>query len=200
MKPRSSINHKRGISRKVICGVALCLMLCLVLWGTKPAGGEVFDQYQVKSVFLFNLTNFIDWPAAGNPDVRSTFTIGILGADPFNGTLGNVVKGEKAKGRSITIQHFTSLDALNQHACNLLFINGEMLHIWPQIRAIARSRGILTASDVKGFCGRGGMVNLIVSAGKIIIEININEARRNGFDVSAKLLNVARITTGGKEN
>lgn len=200
MKTQSRIIHMSGIARKMRYSMVMCLMLCLVLSGTRLANGEVFDQYQVKSVFLFNLTNFIDWPSPANREKPSAFTIGILGANPFNGALKNVVKGEKVKGRDIIIYHFTSLDALNQHACDLLFINGEMLHIWPQIRSIARARGILTVSDVKGFCGRGGMVNLLVSARKIIIEINIKAARRNGFDVSAKLLKVARIISGGKEN
>lgn len=200
MQPPSESIHSKGTLSKALCAIALVAMLWMVPSGIALVRGEVFDQYQVKAVFLFNLTNFIDWPAPADRQSSSTFTIGILGPDPFNDALENVVKGEKTKGRAITIHQFAGLDDLNQDACDLLFINSEMLQIWPQIRSIARSRGILTVSDVKGFCSRGGIVNLLVSAGKINIEININEARRNGFDISAKLLKVARIVAGGKEN
>jgi hypothetical protein len=179
---------------------AICVAAWMMVAGTPPARAEVFDQYQVKAVFLFNLTNFITWPDNSDPNPPTTFTIGILGPDPFGEALEKAVKGEKKYGRAITIRQFANLDELNQQACDLLFINGELSTLWPQIRSIVKERGILTVSDVKGFCDRGGMVNLLASARKISIEINRVAAKRNGFEISAKLLKVARIVTGGKEN
>lgn len=186
--------------RMVMRVTAICVVAWMILTGFTPAKAEVFDPYQVKAVFLFNLTNFIAWPSAADPDPTAPFTIGILGPDSFGDALETAVRGEKTNGRAIAIHHFTNLEEIQQQACDLLFINAELLKIWPQIRAIARTRGILTVSDVKGFCGRGGMINLRASARKISIEINMEEARRNGFNISAKLLKVARIVTGGKEN
>jgi hypothetical protein len=57
---------------------------------------------------------------------------------------------------------------------------------------------MLSVSDVEGFGQRGGMVNLLTTGRKIRIEVNMDEARRNGFDISAKLLRLARIVTDGK--
>lgn len=179
--------------------IALCLALGMIPAGMVPARGEVFDQNQVKAVFLYNLTHFITWPDNPDPEPPSAFVIGILSPDHFNSALEAAARGEHKNGRAIAIHQFSSLDEIHQQACDLLFINGEMLRIWPQIRAIARARGILTVSDTKGFGGRGGMVNLLASARKINIEINIQEAKRNGFIISAKLLEVARIVTGGKD-
>ena len=58
---------------------------------------------------------------------------------------------------------------------------------------------ILTVSDVEGFTHRGGMINLLTSGRKIRIEINVEEAKKFGFDISAKLLKLAHIVNGGKD-
>lgn len=200
MRYPSRSTNSTGPAGKVMRLLALCLALWMAPAGFTPARGEVFDQYQVKAVFLFNLTNFISWPANPESNPAPAFTIGILGSNPFGGSLATIIQNEKVNKRAIVVRHFSNLDELSQQACDLLFINGERLKIWPQIRSIARKRGILTVSDVKGFCDRGGMINLLAFGRKITIETNINEARRNGFGISAKLLKVAHIINSGKEN
>ena len=165
-----------------------------------PAKAEVFDQYQVKAVFLYNLVNFITWPADKNSESNRPFVIGVLGRDTLVSLLEQVVTSETTEGRSIHIKRLASPEALRARSCDLLFINSDQMSIWPKIRKIVRSRGILTVSDVADFGRRGGMVNLLTAGRKIRIEINVEAARRNGFEISAKLLRLAQIVSDGKDD
>jgi hypothetical protein len=174
--------------------VLLSLLLMLV-----PAHAEIFDQYQVKAVFLYNLTNFIRWPASKNHDVDRPFTIAILGRDNLGTYLDKAVSTESVNGRRIVLKRYMDLDELRRQPCDLLFVGEDQQAIWPQIRAITRQHAILTVSDVEGFAHRGGMVNLLTSGRKIRIEINIEEAKKKGFEISAKLLRLSRIVKGGKD-
>jgi hypothetical protein len=164
-----------------------------------PAKAEVFDEYQVKAVFLYNLTNFITWPLEKDPAQNKTFTIGVFGRDAFGAYLDQAVAGETAAGRGIRVERLSSLEQIQARSCQLLFISGDQMSLWPQIRQIVRTRHMLSVSDVEGFGQRGGMVNLLTTGRKIRIEVNMDEARRNGFKISAKLLRLARIVTDGKD-
>lgn len=178
----------------------LILALLLVVTVLSPVQSEIFDQDQVKAVFLYNLTNFITWPAKADQGDAAAFTIGVFGRDTLGTILEHAVSGEMINGRPITVKHFESLDGIKSDPCNLLFINGDQIHLWPQIREITRRYKILTVSDVEGFGRRGGIIGLLTSGRKIRFEINVEESRRNGFEISAKLLKLAHIVTAGKDD
>jgi len=191
----SVIGHPRRKRRWIPLVVALVFSTLLT---ARPAQAELFDQYQVKAVFLLNLTHFIQWPDAPSPIGDKPFTITIFGRDKIYRHLENVVKGEVINGRKVAIRHTQSLAELEQHSSDILFVSDDQMALWPQIRAITRR--LLTVSDVEGFAHRSGMVNLLTSGRRIRIEINIIEARRNGFDISAKLLKLAHIINSGKDD
>ncbi len=188
--------HRSRILPRIAVSVLILIHMAAV-WA--PVRAEVFDQYQVKAVFLYNLTNFITWPI--NPDLshKAPFTIGVLGHDSLGAYLDQAVTGETVKGRQIRILRPASLDQLQTQSCQLLFVSADQMHLWPQIREITRANQIVTVGDVVGFGSRGGMITLLTAGRKIRIEINMEEMRGNGFKVSAKLLKLARIVTGGKE-
>jgi hypothetical protein len=160
---------------------------------------KMFDQYQVKAVFFLNLAKFTSWPKHIEDTPSDYFIIGILGHNRFEDYLEQAAGNESIKGRPVRINRYASLAEIQKEPCRVLFIASDQLPIWPQIREIALRYQILTVGDVDGFCHRGGIVNLRVSAHKILIEINVQEAIGSGFCVSSKLLKLGRIIDGVKE-
>src|SRR5262249_48319243 len=51
-------------------------------------------DYEVKAVFLFNFTQFVDWPPSAFADLEAPFSICILGKDPFGRSLDEAIRGE----------------------------------------------------------------------------------------------------------
>ena len=51
------------------------------------------NEYQVKAAFLFNFTQFMEWPKTSFPNDQSPFVIGIFGDDPFGAYLNEIVPG-----------------------------------------------------------------------------------------------------------
>ena len=75
---------------------ALALAM-LVLWIAAPAEdakGRPAREYQVKAVFLYHFVQFVQWPPESFPAKDSPLVVGILGEDPFDAYLEQVVKGE----------------------------------------------------------------------------------------------------------
>ena len=69
-----------------------------------PARAEVSPEYKLKAAFLFNFTKFVDWPPTAFADATSPVVIGVLGDDPFDGALEDVIRGRTANGHSLTIR------------------------------------------------------------------------------------------------
>lgn len=194
---RSISNPSRHLTGFLAAAIAAVSILAS---STPPVKAEVFDQFQVKAVFLYNLVNFVTWPPEKNSDSNQPFVIGVLGRDTLVSLLEQVVASETTGGRGIHVRRLASLEALRARSCDLLFINSDQMHLWPKIRKMVRSRGVLTVSDVADFGRRGGMINLLTAGRKIRIEINVEAARRNGFKISAKLLRLAQIVSDGKDD
>lgn len=145
-------------------------------------------SYQVKAAFLYNFSQFVEWPSSSFRWKGAPFVIGILGQDPFGSYLEDVVEGEKAGDRRIVIRRFSSVDDVSE--CHILFVNTGSAA--DDIRAL-RNKSILTVSDEANFARDGGMVRFFTDNNKIRLQINIAAARAANLNISAKLLRVAEI-------
>ena len=116
MKRTSSGRACGRIWRQIL---AAWLLACAgVVWGGDSKG---VSEYQVKAVFLFNFTHFVEWPAEAGAASDQPFVIGIAGEDPFGTVLDDTVRNELAQGRRpIVIQRFRGDETLPK--CDILFI------------------------------------------------------------------------------
>jgi hypothetical protein len=143
-------------------------------------------EYAVKAAFLFKLTKYVQWPPS-----PPTFSIGVLGEDPFGNVLDELVKGESINKRHVTIKHSLKVDDLK--SCDVVFISKSEKG---QLRAILHELGqnkILTVGDTEGFCHEGGIINLIIDNGRLSFEINSTAAKKRGIVIDPQVLSLARI-------
>ena len=65
-------------------------------------------EYQVKAVFLFNFSRFVEWPAAAFESADAPFVVGVFGHDPFGSDLDEVMKGKSVNGRPLVVRRLRS--------------------------------------------------------------------------------------------
>jgi hypothetical protein len=148
-------------------------------------------EYQLKAVFLFNFSQFVDWPAAAFADGRSPLVIGVLGRDPFGATLDEMVSGETVNGRPLAVRRYQSIDQLD--AVHILFIDRSQQARLDAVLAALKGRSVLTVGDFDGFARRGGIVRFINVGNKIRLRINLAAAQEAKLTISSKLLRPAEI-------
>jgi len=150
-------------------------------------------EADVKAALLFHLTHYVTWPAASN---TAPFTIGILGPDPFNGVLHEVVRGEKMGARPIIIVQSDTVEDLKN--CSLIYVSPDARESLRRIFRALRNAPVLTVGETADFIGNGGMIRFARNeAHKIRLHINLDEVRRAGLNVSAQLLRVADVVRKG---
>ncbi|MCP4717583.1 MAG: YfiR family protein [Deltaproteobacteria bacterium] len=165
---------------KPVSGFLHTMLLALVLVFTSAPAARATPQniieaeeYEVKAVYLYNFILFVTWPKK-NISASDSFTIGIIGEDPFGRSFRDVEgKPIKNTGKKLAIKRFGPYrDGLDLEACHVLFIAASEQPRFKQIISRIGTAPVLTISDTDTFLDAGGMINLVKSGSKIRWEIN----------------------------
>jgi hypothetical protein len=168
--------------------IRLALLLSCLLASAGMALAQTATEYQVKAAFLYNFTKFIEWPESSS-GASDPFTLCIYGANPFGGSLENLVRGKTIKGRPFGVRDVTS--SSQTAGCQVLFISrAERGHMADILAGVHRA-GLLTVGETKGFIDQGGVINFIMESNHVRFAINLRAAQRAGLKISSRLLNLA---------
>jgi hypothetical protein len=175
--------------------------LCAVLLAIAPtdamAAPPVSREYQIKAVFLFNFTQFVEWPAEAFPDASSPLIIGVLGEDPFGKVLDEAVQGDQAGSRPLLVRRWRQVHEVDD--CHILFISQSQAGSLETILDHLKDRNILTVSDADGSARCGVMIRLVTENNRIRLQINLEAARAARLVISSKLLRPAMIVSDQKD-
>ena len=180
-----------GSSDAASRGPTAAALLALV---AAPGGAQAPPaptEYQVKAVFLFNFSQFVDWPPASFADSRSPIVIGVLGRDPFGAALDEIVRGETVNGRPLVVRRYESIVQVAD--CHILFVERSQDRNLNLILAALKGRSVLTVGDSDGFTGHGGIIRFVTVGNKIRLQVNLAAAQEAKLTISSKLLRPAQI-------
>ncbi|MBE9562668.1 MAG: YfiR family protein, partial [Proteobacteria bacterium] len=149
------------------------------------------QEYQVKSVFLYNFANFIKWPQTTFSSPNTPFNICIFGDDPFNQNIDITVKNEKIDQRIVIIRRLN--DLTNVSICQILFISRSETIYLKDILITLQKHPILTVSDIDTFVIAGGMIQFFVQSRRVSFYIAPDILKQTNLKASANLLRVAKI-------
>jgi hypothetical protein len=182
---------------RIVTGVCITMCGFLLLNGPAVAAQAAPSrEYQVKAVFLFNFTQFVEWPAAAFPGPNAPLVIGVLGNDPFGPYLDETVRGERVAERPLEVRRYRRVEDIE--TCHVLFISrSENSHL-DQILSSLRDRTILLVGDADDFVQRGGMIRLGAAQRNVRLIINVDAARRANLTISSKLLRAAELVAPSK--
>jgi hypothetical protein len=152
-------------------------------------------EYEVEAAYLFNFLKFVEWPNDLPPDMRTHWVIGILGKDPLEGELEQIVSSKTVQGRPIQTKRFQSKDDLR--ACHILYIAPSEKRSLATILAGLRGSSVLAVADMDHFLDSGGMIQFISADSHIRLAINVGATSRARLKISSKLLALALSVTSG---
>jgi len=155
------------------------------------AEGDDESEYQVKLAFLYNFAQFVEWPADAFHDPAAPFTICVAGQDPFQGEIGQGLRGHTAGGHLVEIKKLKRDE--NPRACQMIFVRAGDRKLVGRLLTDLRGSSTLTVGETKGFADLGGVINLVVEENKLRFEINLGAARQTRLKISSKLLALAKI-------
>jgi YfiR/HmsC-like len=148
-------------------------------------------DYEVKTAFLFNFAKFIDWPPNSFASPQSTFTICVLGQNPFGNILDDALQGKMIGDRPLVVRRLR--DKTEARQCQMVFISSsESAHL-AEIIGSLNGANVLLVSDINGFATSGGTIEFTLDDNHVGFRINTDAVGRSGLKFSSKLLALAKI-------
>ena len=164
-----------------------CFVFALLWWPTAFVLGQEIQapENKVKAAFLLNFAKLVEWPTNVFANDTTPLVLGVLGKDPFDKELAEIVAGRTVKNRPVQIVRFTSVEQITN--CQVLFISESERRKLDSIFDALRGRPILTVGDLKGFESRG-MITLVKSNANINLRINLEAAKQARLQLSSRLI------------
>ena len=148
-------------------------------------------EHQIKALYLFNFTKYVDWPADAFASSQAPLVIGIQGAPAVASDVAEIIRGRRAGQREIRVQAVaTEAEAA---ACHILYRPGDAAGARP---ADARARPVLTVGESDSGRPVGSIITFARRDNNVRLIIDLAAARRARLTISAKLLAVAQVEGG----
>jgi hypothetical protein len=151
--------------------------------GLKPT------DYEVKAAYLYNFGRFVEWPAKVATSKAGSFTICVLGEDPFGRGLDATLVGEMIANQKAVAKRISSpQEAVD---CQILFVSSSEANRLSKIIDALDKTAVLTVSDIPQFSQRGGMIQFVLDGNRVRFEVNLTATQHAGLTLSSDLLKVA---------
>jgi len=150
---------------------------------------QSFEEYEAKAAVLYKVISFVEWP----PSSSHELVIGFIGADPTSTAMQHLVADKSVNGKPVVVKRI-GIDG-DYKGCQVLYIGASVGRSTDLILEKVRGSNILTVGEVGGFAQKGGVLNLLLSNGRIRFEVNPNSAGRAHLQISSKLLSLSSLVS-----
>jgi hypothetical protein len=173
--------------------VALVTLLAMAATEVKSAESKakLTREYDLKAAFLFNFSQFVEWPREAFSETNAPFVIGVLGDDPFGKSLDEMVANELARGHHIVVRRYRDMRQTTD--CHILYISPSETARLDSIFEFLRGKAILAVGETDRFTARGGTIRFLVEDSKLRLKINVDAAKAAKLIISSKLLRQAEV-------
>ena len=166
------------------------LIVFFVFFILLPSLGLSTGLKQLKSVFLHNLIDFVQWPDSAFQSPKSPFNLCYVADETFSKMLHLTVKGESINNRKIVL-----LPSISSK-CHFLFLSKEKNKvIFFDKKELVHT---LIVSDIKGSAYDGAMIEIKLVENEIKFLINLKLAKEAQLTISSRLLSLAKIVENKK--
>lgn len=190
--------------RRTLCLRHSAAFLLVALWfaACVPADSAQAAppaEYQLKAAFLFNFAKFIDWPPTSFESPGASFSICILGADPFGRAMDDLLLGKSVGSRDVSVVRRN--DVTEVRRCQVVFVSSSEKSRTREILDGLKGTNALVVGETDGFAVAGGAIQFAIEDDHVRFFINTDAADRAGLKVSSKLLSLAHVVhDGGKKD
>lgn len=154
-------------------------------------------DYEVKAAYLYNFGRFVEWPGKVAAAQGGSFTVCVLGQDPFGPRLDATLAGETIGGKTIVAKRISSAEESGN--CQIIFLSLADDSRLNKIIADLDKKAVLTVSDMPQFVKRGGMIQFVAEGKKVRFEVNLTATQHAGLTLSSELLKVATAVRKDRE-
>lgn len=146
------------------------------------------SEYELKAAYLYNFALFTTWPVDRMTEDGAAMVFCVLGQPSLAASLA-ALQTRKIRDRPIVVRQIVAPE--EGRACHVLYLDAEHEAL-PKVLAVVRAAGTLTVTDAPPPLRRETVINMALEGNRLVFDVNLASARREGLTLSSKLLKLAR--------
>jgi hypothetical protein len=178
-------HHRSIVIRYKLKIVASVVLFAFSAFLTPPAEASE-REYKIEAAFLYNFINYITWPNHTTPEEMTNATICIDRSDPIRPYL-HYMQRKMREERQLVIADVGASEQLQK--CQIFFTRTLLSEA--RLKEALKAK-VLVVSDAPDFIEHSGMIGLAPEGSHMVAEINHSLLKDTGFQVSSRLLSLAR--------
>ena len=177
------------------------IVVVLFALAAGAAGGRVHAQAQapsphaVKAAFVFNVLNFVEWPAASLPGGGAPLRVAVL-ASKAQPEFASALQGKVVRGHPLTVETFDSIERIDSP--HVVIVTTDLL---PQLRPMLKQvagRPVLTIAEQNPVDPIEAVMAIGVVQARLAFGVNLDVADAIGLQMSPNLLKLAKQVVGNR--
>ena len=165
----------------------LFIFVVLACCAGKLAAQSADGEFDLKAVFIYNFTRYIEWDTT---KMQDEFVIGVMGSSPISNALSEIAARRLVRNKRITIRVCNRVEDIR--GCQVLFIPKQTSLPLSTI-LLSTPKGTLTVSESPGSAMEGTAFNFILLNNKLKFEANLRALTNAGLKAGSQLLKLAII-------
>jgi len=155
------------------------------------AESPVASEYAVKAALVFKIAKFVTWPDQAFTGLSEPLSVCVPENNPIAPAL-STLSGKPIHGRAFSVRYVSDNPIVSSDCQILLVTKTSNKRQTAFLKAIS-SQPVLTIVDNDQFGKQGGIIGLKVKQNRVQFEIDIAASENAGLDISAQLLQLAKI-------
>ena len=173
--------------------VSSCAAFLLALQPTLvKAEGAAASEHAVKAALIFKLAKFVSWPDSAYSGLSEPLSVCVQKSDPIVAAL-STLSGKPIHGRAFSVRYFDNSPFISTD-CQILFVSNVSSERPTALLNEISNQPVLTIIDNVNSAHQDGIIGLKIKQNRVQFEINIAASETAGLDISAQLLQLAKIT------
>ncbi|MDO1447248.1 YfiR family protein [Rhodocytophaga aerolata] len=172
---------QRFIKKSLFFGIFLVMSI-----GLQVGAQAQTTDYKFHSVFIYNFTKYIQWPAEQQ---AGDFVIGVLGNSSISEDLEKMAMNKTVGTQKIVVKKFKS--AAEAGTCHILFIPNNSNVSFDDIQHKFKGKPTLLITEKTGLAQKGSGINFVLQDNKWKFELNEAATQSAGLKVSKELSKLA---------
>jgi hypothetical protein len=162
---------------------SLLIIMALFVYNNLQAQNT---DYRFHSVFIYNFTKYIQWPAEYQ---TGEFVIAVLGDSPIFHELEKMAMNKTVGIQKIVIKRYKSMKEVNN--CHILFVPSANNNHFESVQEKLKGKHTLIITEKTGMAQKGSGINFVLQDNKWKFELNESATQSAGLKVSKELAQMA---------
>ncbi|MFN7985695.1 MAG: YfiR family protein [Vicinamibacterales bacterium] len=181
--------------RRQMARLALLLTLAVVGLGADIRAQRAASEYAVKASFIFNVANFVEWPASAFPSSSAPLKVAVVAAHPVP-DFAAALQGKAIRGHAVVVEQYTNAERIE--GSHVIFVTSDAVS---QVRAMLKTADghpVLTMVEEDAETPGAAVVSMGIVQAKLAFSVNLDAADAAGLQMNPNLLKLAKAVQSNR--